>query len=330
MSQASSTVSPLISIVTPAYNEEQHLSECIESVLAQTYRNWEHVIVNNCSTDKTLSIASAYAAKDSRIRVYDEREFVPAVTNFNRALRYISSESKYCKMVLADDWIFPECLERMADIMEQYPSVGIVGAYGLVNRLVFWTGLPYPSPCSSGREICRERLLGGPYLFGSPTSLMFRADLVRDERSFFNESNIHADSEVCFRLLGSSDFGFVHQVLTFSRDYRSGSILEASRELNTAAAAFLHELTVYGPRYLTQVEYAAVSKDFLSKYYDLLASRFLQGRPRSFWAYHREKLRGDGIELSYARLAYAVVRRILYRFRPPHMARPRTPLDKEA
>ena len=54
-----------------------------------------------------------------------------AVPNFNQALRRISLASKYCKVVFADDWIFPECLERMVGVAEQHSSIGIVGAYGL-------------------------------------------------------------------------------------------------------------------------------------------------------------------------------------------------------
>src|SRR6202030_1679796 len=106
-------------------------------------------------------------------------QFVPALVNLNTAFRRISPASKYCKMVLADDWMFPECLERMVAVMEEHPSVGIVGAYGQEHRWVLWTGLPYPNTCVSGHEICRERLLGGRYVFGSPTSVLFRSDLVR-------------------------------------------------------------------------------------------------------------------------------------------------------
>jgi len=54
---------PLVSIVTPVYNGEPYLAECIESVLAQTYPNWEYIIQNNCSTDRTLEIASEYGKK---------------------------------------------------------------------------------------------------------------------------------------------------------------------------------------------------------------------------------------------------------------------------
>ena len=62
---------PLVSVVTPVYNGADFLEECIESVLKQTYGNFEYLIVNNCSKDRTLDIALSYAQKDSRIRVHD-------------------------------------------------------------------------------------------------------------------------------------------------------------------------------------------------------------------------------------------------------------------
>src|SRR4026209_1200674 len=168
---------PLVSVVTPVYNEEKHLAECIESVLAQTYSNWEYVIVNNCSTDHSLQIAQRYAAQDARIRVCDNREFLRIIPNHNHALRQISSESKYCKVVLGDDWIFPECLTKMVELAEAHPSVGIVGAYRLSGATVSCDGLPYPSTVVSGRDICRWTLLGRLYVFGAPTSILIRSDL---------------------------------------------------------------------------------------------------------------------------------------------------------
>src|ERR1700691_2498456 len=112
---------PLVSVITPVYNEEKHLGECIESLLRQTYQNWECIVANNCSTDDSGRIARDYAARDPRIRVEDNQQFVRAVANFNGALGRISLASKYCKIVFADDWIFPECLEQMVAVAEEYP-----------------------------------------------------------------------------------------------------------------------------------------------------------------------------------------------------------------
>jgi glycosyltransferase involved in cell wall biosynthesis len=150
---------PRVSIVTPAYNDDAYLAECIESVLAQTYQNWDYTIVDNCSTDGSVEIAHRYAAKDSRIRVQQNSQFLRAISNHNAALRQISPESKYCKIVFADDWIFPNCLEQMVALAEAHPSVGIVSAYALDGDKVAWAGLPYPSTVVCGREICRRHLL---------------------------------------------------------------------------------------------------------------------------------------------------------------------------
>src|SRR5215472_11971518 len=105
---------PLVSFVTPFYNTEAYLSECIESVLRQTHGNWEYILLNNCSTDKSAEIAEFYASQDSnRIHLLHNPEHLSQVQNFNHVFQLISPESKYCKFVQADDWLFPECTSKM-------------------------------------------------------------------------------------------------------------------------------------------------------------------------------------------------------------------------
>jgi glycosyltransferase involved in cell wall biosynthesis len=296
---------PLVSVVTMVYNEEKHLAECIESVLAQTYPNWEYVIVNNRSTDHSLQIAQRYAAQDARIRVCDNREFLRVIPNHNHALRQISSESKYCKVVLGDDWIFPECLTKMVELAEAHPTVGIVGAYGLRGATVSCDGLPYPSTVMSGRDICRWTLLGRLYMFGSATSILLRSDLVRASESFYNESNIHADSEVCFRLLKDWDFGFVHQVLTYTR-LREGSLRGFSERYNTYLPNNIDRLLKFGPAVLSEEELSARLKGQLARYYRYLADSVFTLREKEFWTYHRAKMESAGHPLSLPRLLTAV------------------------
>src|SRR5262245_44177768 len=95
---------PLVSVITPVYNGEPYLEQCIESVLKQTYTNWDYLIVNNCSTDCSLEIAKKYAAIEPRIRIHDNDKFLPQLKNCNLALSLISSHCAYYKMVQADDW----------------------------------------------------------------------------------------------------------------------------------------------------------------------------------------------------------------------------------
>ena len=301
---------PLVSVVTPAYNEEKRIANCIESVLGQSYTHWDYLIVNNCSTDSTLKIVQKYASSDPRIRVTSNSALLPAIANFNHGLRQIFPRSKYCKILFADDRLFPECLERMVALAEANPSVGIVGAYGLQGTWVLWQGVPYGNSVVSGREICRQRLLGGPYVFGSATSVLFRSDLVRGRDSFYDESNVHGnDSETCFELLKTSDFGFVHQILTLSPE-REGSMLQTSRQLNASAADILHELLVYGPYYLTPQEYKACLKTTLSKYYDFLATSLLRPRGKAVRDFHKGKLNENGVAFSRLSMARAVSRKV--------------------
>jgi glycosyltransferase involved in cell wall biosynthesis len=292
---------PLVSIVTPMYNEEEHLGECIESILGQTYQNWECTIVNNCSTDRSPDIAARYAAKDRRIRVHNNESFLEMLANHNVAVSQISSESKYCKVVLADDWIFPDCLERMVALAEEYPSVGVVSAYERCGDQVRLTGLPADCTRVDGREASRQFLLGTLVLFGSQNSVMYRADLVRNRRPFYDESDCYADFESCFALLRTSDLGFVHKILTFSRP-RPQSINAISADIGTHFGSMLGLLSTYGKGCLPGDEFAKCLDRHLGLYYRFLGRRLWVERNRAFWSYHKRVLTGAGLELDRTRL----------------------------
>jgi glycosyltransferase involved in cell wall biosynthesis len=233
--------SPLVSVVTPVYNGDPHLAECIESVLAQTYQNWEYIIVNNCSTDRTLEIAGRFAQKDPRIRVHSNRTLVKMGPNHDIALSLISPESRYCKVIHADDFMFPECIERMLCVAVANPSVGIVGAYRLDDTRVNLDGLPYSSTVVSGRETCRKFLLEDLFLFGSPSSVLIRSDLIRERKEFIDDETffMHGDTAACHEMLMGSDFGFVHQVLTFTRRHEGATDTPRAVALNSYLPAYI-------------------------------------------------------------------------------------------
>jgi glycosyltransferase involved in cell wall biosynthesis len=311
---------PLVSVVTPVYNGALHLRECIESVLAQTYSNWEYIILNNCSTDDTLKIAREYADVDKRIRVYDSAEFLPIIANHNRAFRLISAESKYCKVVSADDFIFPECLSRMIDLAERYPSIGIVGSYQLSGGGSLWyvrsVGLPYSSTVVSGKEICRACLMSGlpgaahrNAVFGAPTANLYRSDLVRATECFFPNETGEADISACFDNLRDTDFGFVHQVLSYERihDVRQTTI---SGSLNAYVPSAISDLINYGSLYLTEAERAESLRKLLDEYYAYLAIEAVNLKPKGFWSYHKRRLNELGFPLSKLRLAKAMAAKL--------------------
>jgi glycosyltransferase involved in cell wall biosynthesis len=308
---------PLISVLTPVYNGAKYLAECIESVLAQSYENWEYIIVNNRSTDRTLEIAQSYANKDQRIRIHNNERFVGRMENHNIGLREISAESKYCKVVHADDWLFPECLIRMVSLAEANPSVGIVGAYGLEGVRVKWDGLPYPSTVTGGRDLCRRSLNSGLYVFGSPTSILLRSDLVRARNDFYPVSEdfnnyLYADQEACYEILRKSDFGFVHQVLTYSRVHEASvTSMAAITGVNPDLPEQLNILRKFGPVYLSENEYETRLKRLMDSYYSFLGQSLLYVREKQFWEFHRRALEHLGDPLSHSKLFKAACSEIL-------------------
>jgi hypothetical protein len=97
-------------------------------------------------------------------------------------------------------------------------------------------------------------------VFGSPTSLLFRLDIVWSRHAFYNESNLHADTEACLENLESHDFGFLHEVLTFTR-VREGSLTSFSDKFQTDLPHELYALVTYGPKYLRDGECIELLED---------------------------------------------------------------------
>ena len=289
---------PLVSIVTPVYNGAQYLSECIESILAQTYTNWDYTIVNNCSTDGSLAIAQKYAASDPRIRVVSNDRFLRIIENHNHTIRQISRDSKYCKFVFADDWLYPSCIEEMVRVAEKNPSVGLVGAYTMDGQCVIWSGPRYPAYRVSGKEICRSMLRGGPYVLGPMTSLLVRSDLVRNRAAFFNEDNLHADTEACYDLLRDSDYGFVHQVLSFSRR-RPQSNGSFAADFDSIELGIFVAFLKYGSFFLKDDEYRRRWKEARREYHQVLAHNLLRVRSKDFWDYHEHALDAFGSRIDW-------------------------------
>jgi len=296
---------PLVSVVTPVHNGEKFLAEAIDSVLGQTYSNWEYTIVENCSTDRTLEIAQSYAREDKRIRIWQNSDLLPFIDNHNLAMRQISDSSKYCKVLHADDLLFPECLTFMVEVAEAYPTTGIISSYRLVGNRVDLDGISYNIQFLTGREVCRRTLMEGNFfVFGTPSSLMLRSDIVRLHDPFYTPRIPFTDVEACYFVLKESDFGFVHQVLTYTR-LHGESWTSSVEGLGMGFLANLNVLIRFGGFYLNQDEYKACLNKRLHDYYRFLGVSLIQYRNRDFWRHEEEYLASMGISLNKSRMVLA-------------------------
>ena len=107
----------LVSIITPAFNSEKFIAETIMSVLNQTYQNWEMIIVDDCSTDKTAEIIRSFQEKDSRI-IYLRNE-INKGSAFARNLALKKAKGKWIAFLDSDDLWMPEKLERQIEFMSK-------------------------------------------------------------------------------------------------------------------------------------------------------------------------------------------------------------------
>lgn len=145
---------PEVTFVIPAYNVANHLSVSVDAILAQTFQDWELIIVDDCSKDNTLAIAEEYSRRDSRIRVL-RTELQSGGAYIPRKLAIENARSQIIAPLDADDKIGPQYLQNLLSIMMKEEEVDI--CYPVMYR---WDGLHV------GRAYDHDKTLLGKYLNG--------------------------------------------------------------------------------------------------------------------------------------------------------------------
>lgn len=115
------TINPRVTIGLPVYNGQNYLAQTMDSLLAQTYRDFELVIADNASTDRTEVICREYAAADGRIRYHRNEENIGASANYN--LVFELGRGDYFKWAAHDDLLAPTFLERCVEVLDNNPDV---------------------------------------------------------------------------------------------------------------------------------------------------------------------------------------------------------------
>ena len=182
---------PLVSVLTTCFNREAYLAEAMESVLAQTFQDFEYLIIDDCSRDRSCAIAEEYARKDSRVRLHRNEANLGDYPNRNRAASL--ARGKYIKYVDADDIMYPTGLQVLVEMMEAHPEAG----YGLCS-LQQHVSRPFPILLSP-EEACRWHFTGFPLFHKAPLSAIITRSAF-DAVGGFPTRRMSSDYEMWLRL----------------------------------------------------------------------------------------------------------------------------------
>jgi glycosyltransferase involved in cell wall biosynthesis len=203
--------SPLVSVLMTAYNREKYIGEAIESVLASTYKNFELIIVDDCSKDSTVEIVRRYEVQDARVKVYVNEKNLGDYPNRNKAALYASG--KYLVYIDADDLIYYFGLEVMVDSMEKFPETAFgLSGVGQDSKGIFPRVMTQIEAYSS-HFIELSGLFNLP-----PTGSIIKKSVFEAERGF-KESRMVGDAEMWLRLSSKYLLAVIPYGSTWSRGH---------------------------------------------------------------------------------------------------------------
>lgn len=170
---------PQVSVLLTSYNRERHIAASIESVLGQTFGDFELLITDNCSTDRTVEIARSYERLDPRVRIVVNERNLGQFGNRNRAAEL--AKAPLLKYHDSDDLMYPHCLAVMVPMLLSEPGAG----FGLSSGAA-WSGGPCPMLLTPRMAYQREFLGEGLFMCG-PSGALFRTDVFRRLGGFADE-----------------------------------------------------------------------------------------------------------------------------------------------
>lgn len=130
-----------ISVIMPVYNTEKYVGQSIESILSQTFWDFEFIIIDDCSSDKSYQICKKYAEQDSRIRLYKNERNVWVVKTRNKLLKKVWNDISYIAMIDADDIAVQNRLEEQYNYLEVHKNISLIWSdISIINEegVVIW------------------------------------------------------------------------------------------------------------------------------------------------------------------------------------------------
>ena len=208
----------LISVIVPVYNMEKYLSKCLESILSQSYSNFELLLINDGSTDSSLSICGEYANKDKRIILMSQENSGQCIAR-NNALDKVSGE--YIAFVDSDDEIKPDMFEVMLKAIENTKSdialcsVSYNSGIRIENKVIYSQQKEFV-----GEEIIREYITTN-HIITAPWNKIYHVSLFSGIR--FPDFRANEDACIAHELLGKAKKAVFVKECLYVQNIRDGS-----------------------------------------------------------------------------------------------------------
>ncbi|HEX8357037.1 MAG TPA: glycosyltransferase family 2 protein [Segetibacter sp.] len=205
---------PIVSVLITAYNRESYIAEAIESVLASTFDNWEMIIVDDCSTDSTVSIAKQFEKQDERVKVFVNEKNLGQFQNRNKAASY--AKGKYLKYLDSDDMILTDGLCYCVYQMEMFPTASI----GLIT---FDKKVQGPTLFPS-HLVIKEHFFINSSLHIGPTGTIIRRDFFESNNGFDARFEVTSDNYFNIQMAIAGDVVFMPYQFFYYRRHEGQEI----------------------------------------------------------------------------------------------------------
>ena len=222
-------MNPKISVIMSAYNADKYLGECVESVLSQTFIDFEFIIVNDYSTDKTSEILNFYSDKDSRVKIINNVKNIGLTKSLNKAFK--ESRGEYVARMDADDICILERFQKQVDFLESNKDYVLVGSWMIIineegEEIDHWDS-------EVDNEKIKIKLIRYNPLFHP--SIMMRSNSLNKVEGYNDDWRYAQDYELYFRLSRLGKFSNLPEYLL---KYRfSKKSITASKNTSQALCA---------------------------------------------------------------------------------------------
>lgn len=212
---------PLISVLMPVFNAERYIEGSIESILQQTFHNFELIIVDDCSTDKSWEIIQKYARNDKRVKILKNKQNLGLSRTLNGGIHI--ARGKYIARMDADDWSYPDRLEKQYKFMEEHSEIGISGGSREVYDKHMKKMISVYRYKLTDSEIRKDIFLRSPFCH---PAIVCRADILKKAGGYSELLGKSEDYDFYFKMGLLCEFGNLPDVLIKYRRCNSSATFE--------------------------------------------------------------------------------------------------------